>query len=271
MNEHKGLILAPAEDDHWQVGSGLASQRFGGQDLNPSGDWSAHIPAFESQSRTYFDTNGCAVFGTLKAWITLANYLGFTDFVPDASERYTGAFAGTTVYGTDPHIVAEVTRGMCGVIPQQLMPWTDENTMDAYYNKSQAQSLLPFGKEILKRFTFGHEWIFSFGSNYTPEQKAQMLRDALKRGSVCVSVSGNYRFVNGALTKNVGEQDSHWVMLTKENTIDDQYAPFIEQLAQNYDHNAAKLFFLSRNTEASTGFWSNIISMFQNTWRSSIR
>lgn len=268
---HHGLLLNPKESDHWEVGSGLATERFGGVGLNPTGDWTPWRPPDEAQSRSGFDTDGCAVFGTLKAWIVLAKFYGFTDFPQDLSERYTGVMAGTTLTGTDPHVVAEVTRTTAGAVPQAVMPWTEDiDTYDEYYNKPMAQSLLPFGKELLNKFELGHEWVFPWGSTYTPEQKATLLTTALKRGTVCVSVDGNYEEdAQGNLTKPVGAQDSHWVLLLNQNTIDDQYIPFVKTLAENYDHNSAKLYFMKRNTQASQNFWSGVWNNFANLWKPS--
>lgn len=269
---HEGLILTPPDEDHWELGSGLASARFGGADLNPSGDWTLFKPQDEAQSRAGFDTEGCALFGTLKAWIVLASYLGFTDFTKDASERYTGVFAGTTRTGTDPHVVAEVTRTTAGLIPQSIMPWdTDVDTFEEYYNAQMAKSLLPLGSKLLDRYTFGHEWVIPFGSSLTPQEKQVRIQAALKRGTVCVSLDGNYQYHNGSLTKPVGGQDSHWVLMLKHDgthgTIHDQYIPFVKTLDKNYDHQAAKVYFLQKKTEtAPRSFWDIIWDNFSALW-----
>lgn len=264
---HSGLRLKPAEDDHWQMGGGKATERFGG-DLNPSGDWTASLPQNEAQSRGSFDTEGCVLFGTLKAYIMLAIYLAFPDLPKDASERYFGVWAGTNQYGTDPHFSAEQLRTVCGLIPQDVMPWTDDiDTFDEYYNKSMGQALLPLGSKLFDTYTFGNEWVFPYGSTLTPQQKQTALQAALKRGTVCVSISGDYRYNDGALTKNVGESDSHWVILYKHDGhghIHDQYAPFLKTLDQNYDHNAAKVYFLKPvpSVTPKNDFWSSIWANF---------
>jgi hypothetical protein len=270
---HKGLLLRPKQPDHWELGSGKATEKFGAAPLNPSGDWTAYKPADEAQSRPGFDTEGCAVFATLKAWITLATYLGF-DFPKDASERYTGALAGTGPGGTDPHEVAEVTRVTAGMVPQAIMPWTpDITTLEAYYDKAMAERNLPFGRSLLDGFELGYEWVFAFGSSYTPEQKQALLQTALKRGTVCVSVDGDYRFNGPYLTKTPGAIDSHFVLLLKHDgqhaTIHDQYEPFVKELDTNYDHNAAIVYFLQRKTPAAPSFWSRLWANFRQLWEAS--
>ncbi len=263
-----GLILKPKEEDHWELGSGLASQRFGGGDLNPSGDWTAWVAKNEYQSRKGFDTEACAVFHTLEAWITLANFYGFDDFPKDLSERYTGVFAGTTRTGTDPHIVAEVTRQTYGAVPSEVMPWSEDvETFEEYFNRQMALGLVPFGKKLLDRFELGHEWVFAFGSNYTPAEKSQRIRTALKRGVLCVSVDGNYDTNKlGKLTKPIGGRDTHWVTLLKESNFHDSYDPFMKELATDYDHNAAKVYFLKRKVETSRNFWDMILDNFVKLW-----
>ena len=171
-HERRGLILRPIEADHWYLGSGKAGERFGAADLNPSGDWTVFKMADEPQSRPEWDTQGCAVFATLKAWMMLARFHGFTDFMRDASERYTGVWAGTGPDGTDPHTVAEVSRSVSGMIPGVVMPWTDQTTFDAYYNRSLARQELPLGEEFLDGFELGHEWVFPFGSSQHAEREA---------------------------------------------------------------------------------------------------
>lgn len=265
---HRGLILRPKEPEHWQLGSGKASARFGGTSLNPSGDWTPYKTADEPQSRPNFDTEGCAVFGTLKAWMMLARFLGF-NFMTDASERYTGAWAGTGPNGTDPHVVAEDTRTF-GMVPGVVMPWTDQTTFETYYDQAMARSLLPFGRELLDQYEFGHEWVFPCGSDHTPKEKQQLLQDALKRGPVCVSLDGDYRYVEGRLTKPKGGPDSHWAVLLKHDgkhgTIHDQYDPFEKELASNYDHMAAKVYFLKAKPPIQRNFWSGVWADFRTLW-----
>lgn len=267
---HSGLLLSPKEEDHWEMGQGIAARKFGG-DVNPSGNWTSSLPIFEAQSRPAFETNGCVVFGTLKAYITLAKFLGFFDFTKDASERYSGVWAGTNQYGTDPHVMAEQLRKVAGLVPQEIMPWTDDiTTLDKYYDKELGKTLLSLGKSLLSKFEFGNEWVFSYGSKYTPEEKTALLEAALKRGTVCVSVNGHYRTRNSAYYKNPGDQDTHWVLLTRlergARIVDDQYAPFIKRFEKDYDHDAAKVYFLQRKDETTKTFWNIVWDNFSKLW-----
>lgn len=266
-----GLKLRPKEEDHWELGSGCASQKFGAGDLNPEGDWTGYLVGDELQKIGKLDTQACAVFATLKAWAMLAKYKGFTDFPLDMSERYSGVMCGTTPQGTDPHEVGEITRKKAGAIPQASMPWTaDIDTWNEFYNRDMAFRQLPFGKKLLDRFEMGHEWVFAWGSSYTPEQKAERLQEALKRGTVCVSVVA-WKKKGKFYTKKDGEQDGHWVTLVKYDgkraVIHDQYSPFLKTLTENYDFNASKVYFLQPKSESNRNFMSVIWDNFATLWR----
>jgi len=272
-----GLRLSPIAQDHWYLGSSLASQTFGGEDINLSGDWSSWKARDEAQSLPFvFDTMACAVFGTLKAWIMLARFHGFTDFPLDLSERYSGVMCGVTPSGSDPHKNAEIIRKTAGAVPQAVMPWTpDLDTWNEFYDRAMARSLLPFGKKLLDRFELGHEWVFPFNSDLTPKEKQQLLKEALKRGTVCVSVLA-WRHKGDLYTKRDGEHDNHWVPALrfggKKGTnlvIHDQYAdPYVKTLTEDYNHDAAKMYFLKRKAEGSRNFWSVVWDSFANLLRS---
>lgn len=265
------LILTPAEPDHWLLGSGLAGSRFGADDINPIGDWTPYKMQDEPQRRGGLETSGCVVFGSLKAWMMVAKLHGFIDFTRDASERYSGAFAGTTSNGTNPHTLAETTRNV-GIIPSEIMPWDDSiTTVEEYYDRRMAESLLPLGKKLLDRFEFGHEWVFAFKSAHTQKQKVQLLREALRRGPVCVSVfawrkSGKY-YVN---TKK--DHHNHWVTALRFDgdrlVIHDQYDPFEKTLSADFEFSAAKVYFLKRREEKVRSFWSLIWDSFTRLWNS---
>lgn len=253
-NSHKGLILNPPEPEHWLLGSVDPA-------INPSGDWTIYKADDEPQSKQLFDSNGCALFGTGHALVSLAKFLGYKDFPQDVSERYMGVVSGTTPAGTDPHAVIENVRKPYGVVPASLLPWSDD--LDTYFEfyspKPMENSIVSWGAAFLDKFEVNHRWVFPFGSSYTPKQKTELLSQALKVGAVCVSVDGNYRFKKGKLTKTVGTLDSHWVQLLRPGTIFDQYAPFEKELDKEYDHNAAKVYFLKRKAVADK-------SMFDTAW-----
>lgn len=266
------LILKEPPPEAWRLGSGKATQRFGGGEINPSGDWTPYKLADEHQAIKFkFDTQGCAVFGSLKAWAMLARFHGFTDFPLDMSERYSGAHAGTDENGTDPYDVAEITRTKAGAVPQVIMPWTpDILTMEEYYDYEMALGNLPLGRKLLDRYELGYEWLFAWGNSLSPEEKHERIRTGLKRGTVCVSVKA-WRRDGKRYTKKRGEKDTHWTTALRFNgpnlRIHDTYEPFEKELEALYDCNVAMVFFLKRKTETNRNFWSWIWDAFANLAR----
>lgn len=264
------LQLNPPEEGYWYLGSGKATERFGG-DINPTGDWTPWKMPDEDQRKYGLETQNCTNYATLKAWLTLGKFHGFTDFLQDASERYTGVHTGTNSGGNDPHRVAEIIRTFCGMVPEASMPWWNEiKTWTEYYDKKHAQGLLPYGKKLLENFELGQESVFPWGANLTPKEKHLLLEKALKRGPVCVSVDGSYRKRGNLYTKPDGGPDTHWVQLLrqegKRGVIHDQYAPFEKKLDTYYDHMYAKVYFLKRKVK-SESVWNKIVESFVSLFR----
>ena len=264
------IILEEPGPDEWHLGSGKATERFGGE-LNPSGDWTPYITEDEDQSIKFvFDTQGCALFHTIRPYLMLAKFHGFTDFLKDGSERYLGVFSGITKNGSNPHRVAEALRTICGLIPDASMPWTEDiKTFEAYYDRKQAEANLPFGKKILQFFEPGHEWVFPFNSGLSPKEKKELLKEAIKRGPVSVSVRA-WRRKGDKYTKKKGERDGHWVTALRFDgdnlVVHDTYSPYIKTLTEDYDHDAAKVYFLKRKVK-SDNVWTKIVESFVSLFR----
>lgn len=275
MNPPKnyGLILNPPEPDHWTLGSGLAAERFGADELNPSGDWTPRLPQDEEQRKYGLETSACVPFATLKAWIMLAILYGFDDFPKDCSERYSGVHCGVTRNGSNPHTVAEITRKSAGAVPNEVMSWNEDcETWEEFYDRRMAESLLPLGRKLLDRFELGHEWVFPFGSNLTLKEKRERLKEALKRGPVCVSV---YAWTKkGKYYINPLKRHNHWVLAVRFDgnrlVIHDQYSPFLKTLDTSHEVSAAKVYFLKRREDTDPGFWGLIWTNFKNLWSRSV-
>lgn len=267
MKTYTGLKLTPRPRKAWVAGSGKASARFGGADLNPSGDWTDHIPPFEAQTLDGFDPQSCALMHTMRAWITVASYQGFDDFLPDGSERYLGSFCGTDENGTDPYQVADEARAYCGLVPQVVMPSADARSFPAFYDKAMAKGNLPLGRALLDDFDLGHQDLWPYGAALSPKEKAALIEQYLKRGPVCASISGDYRTKGGKLYKNPGERDTHWPQLAKMGTIADSYAPQFKKLQKEYDHEMATVYFLKRRDRSEDTFYNRVWRQFTYLWK----
>lgn len=273
----KGLVLKPAESEHFFVGSGKATARFGDTStLNPTGDWTPFKAADEHQSNAVFDTDCCWIFATLKAWIMLANIQGFNDFPKDLAERFIAVLVDAQSTGGNPWDAGETFRKN-GCVLEQALPFTDDiTTWDEWKHPNPMEpTFISLAKALLDKFEPGQEWIFAWGSSYTPEQKTQMIADAAKRGTVAYSVDGNYKFKKKQLVKTIGGQDTHWVTHLRSNddgtkVFHDQYEPFQQTVAKDYDHNAAILYFLKKKEPKQQTFWDTVLTIlanhFKNVW-----
>ena len=264
-----GLVVKPAEPDHWKMGQGKARAVFGAGELKPDGDWSKYDPKRELQRRNGLETSNCTNFGTGNALLALAKFLGFKDFVQNSSERYTGVMTGTTPDGNDPHQVIETIRTISGLIEEDNLPWKDEDTWSEYYSPNPMdQERKNLGESLLRKFVIGQEWVFPPFNGLTPAQKKERLQEALKRGTVCVSVRA-WKKEDGIYVKKVGEADTHWLWLMEYDSkgypiVRDQYDPFVKKLSPEYDFFMAKVYFLKRNdsglSPAQSGYFSKVIA-----------
>lgn len=230
--------------------------------LQPDGQWDQYLPDSEVQRNEGVESYNCTAYGTLNAIeiILEKKFQLFQNF----SDRYLGTHAGTWPPGNSPHKVAETLRKECGVVADDLMPFTAEiDSLEEYYDKEVATYHLPKGKAWLRSWEFKHEWIFT---DATPvEQKNNLLIEALKYGPVCVSVDAWNQNDAGIFYRN-NETDNHWTTLfgyEKDQywKIFDSYDNTVKKLEWNYTFGYAKRYYLSKKVTKS--FWSLLVGYFK--------
>jgi hypothetical protein len=246
-----GLIIRDPLPHAWEMGSKKATKKLGADagELNPSGDWLSYVNENELQRRFLLETSNCTNYGTLKALIALATFKGYLYFPRNCSERYTGVCTGTSLDGNDPWHVIETIATKCGVIHEELLPWTNEDRWESYYSpKPMTTEFILEGQRILRKYDIEPEWVFHSRSSLSPEEKRAKIKEALKRGPVCVSVQA-WSEKDGVYYKR--GRDNHWVWLAKydgENpVIHDQYEPFVKTLHPDYDFDVAIVYFMRHN------------------------
>lgn len=244
-----GFLYEPTAPEHWVMGQGKARARFGATALMPGGHgWQRFKPAYELQNKNNFESMACTVFGTLNAYETLAKFLGFQDFPSNCSDRFNAILAGITPQGGSPQVSAESIRKY-GTVPETVLPFSD-NIYDwnqFYSPYPMDPALISLGQKITDKFDLGHEYVFNgFAAN-----KPDLLKKALERGPVCVSVFAWKQNADGLYYKDAGDIDQHWVLLLdyeegKHWLILDQYSPYLKHVKWGTAFMTAKVYFLSR-------------------------
>lgn len=264
MEKQFGLILPKIE-----TREDGAEHILGASDpiINSVGDFTQFLPPPEPQSKRGVETQSCADFGTNNALETLIKFKFGLDV--NFSDRALAIAADTDPNrGTSPHKVAETIRLFFGEVNEDVLPFSDDITSVAQFfsPKPLPQNILNLGKEFLKTYSLRHRWAYNGGS---PEAKNLILKNALKVGTVCVSVYA-WVFDNDkkVYVKPVGATDNHWVQLIRYDgdnpVIFDSYDGFIKTLDKNYDFGIAKVYFLDL-AQPSSGWWESFIVGIKNT------
>lgn len=232
-------------------------------EINPSANWTEFWPTPEAQSRPNIETYCCAIYSTLNPLETLLRYK--YGVVANYAERTIAILSGKPANaGSDPHQIAEIIR-TSGVINDSELPFSDDiKTSEQFHSpKPLPQRFLDLGKQWLNAWYFNHEWVFKNGDDI--RAKHFMLREALKKGTVAVSVWA-WSSEDGIYTKPKGQQDNHWVQLLRFDgeypVIGDTYFPYEKKLASDYDFGFSKVYYVSENT-GNKSIYQSIISIFQ--------
>lgn len=271
-----GFVYKPTTKKQWVSGSKKATVRFGAVPLMPGGHgWGAYRPADELQNKNGVESYACTVFGSLKTWITLSNYLGY-DLPKDCAERFSAIMAGIVPPGANPHDVCESIRTW-GVVNQEALPFDDSihSTTDFYHPNPMDEGIVAEAKKIVQKYEFGHEYIFNdppVGSRTMG--KPALLKAALERGTVCISVYA-WKFNGQYYYKDFGDTDEHWVHLLDYQEgefwlIEDQYQPFLKRVAWDTDFQTAEVYFLQPNVSGIAPNDRSLLSSLLRTIQESL-
>lgn len=174
-----------------------------GQVLVPDGNWQPYLPEPEFQSRPYFDTNGCAIYGTLNALECLLNRLVANK--QNWSERFIAVMANSDPAGNNPHTVIEAIRKN-GLLPEADLPFDDSITSWTLWAspKPMLKALLDKAKKFLHGWTVGHEWV--------SDDPARIM-DALQYSPLGVAVYAWTMDETGLYHFPAGLPRNHWCLL----------------------------------------------------------
>lgn len=258
--EYKGFIepvITP--DNHVLGGVGLPLPV-----INPSGDWTPHLPTFESQLQVYFDTFGCTVYGTLNAIETLKKFL--TSKEENYSDRATYNAVGITPPGSDPHLVATEIRGG-GLVKEADLP-SITNSLDEFMTpRPLPVSLRVKAQQWLNEQMLGHQWIWT--SQPDTKTRIELLKDALTKGTVCISVDAWYQNEQG-LYYSPNKLNGHWTFIYKiddtgiycfDSYNDAKTNTNLKKLTLDHNIQFAKVYFFTKPTQQQNWFIELITSL----------
>lgn len=261
MKERQGFI-APVitVDNHVLGASGIALPV-----IKVDGDWRKYRLPFESQLEKTFDTFGCTVYGTLKAIAKLEYFIYGTQ--SNYSERFTYNEVGISPPGSDPHLVATTIRGT-GLL-NQIDLSDDVDSLAVFMSPRPAPVELRI--KALKwsnKRQLGHQWLWPTA----PDQKTKIaiLKEALTKGTVSVSVSAWYKNNDGLYYSPPGISNGHWTQLEYIDDsgmyVDDSYNDAqsetnLKKLTLDHNIEFAKVYFFTEPTQQQN-WLSQLISSF---------
>jgi hypothetical protein len=168
--------------------------------LQPDGQWDKYLPLYEPQAEKY-ETYGCTVWGTENALEVLESRL--TGIEPNYDEKYIYNTVPVRPPGADPHAVCDAIREV-GLIPNRTMP----DTFEAFCTPTPpSKDDLTKGGEWLKKWNFGHEWVFT---NVDKKTRVQLMKQALQYSPLGVSVTA--WFEEDGIYVDRGLPNTHWCM-----------------------------------------------------------
>lgn len=225
-----------------------------GEVINPSGDWTAVWPKDEKQSATeggrFFETNSCTVYGTENAVEALMRFKFNNEY--NYSERALAIYGGVNPKsGADPHTIAD-KAGELGFVLDRLLPFDESiDTVEKFYSPNPLPlQVIQSGASWKFAHRFNFEIVFDPSDKFTPAEKQERLKEALKKGTVCVSVYAWRKNSKGLYTKQIsGQNDNHWTGLKRYDEgkypiCGDSYDPFEKKLAENYNFDYAMIYYI---------------------------
>ena len=243
----------------------FGSEELGGEVLVPDGQWYGYLPDIEIQKKYGLETMNCTVYGTLNCLEILHSRL-FGEEV-NYSERYVGVLSGTTKNGNNPHAVAETIRKESGCVEDILLPFSESiNTWDKYYGPIPSQ-LKKLGKDWLRHYKFGHDWVAFSGSSKTVAQRTDDMKKAMRYSPLGASVYA-WQEAEGVFVKPEGKSDNHWVTIygyedQKYWFIFDHYDTTHKRLVWDFGFEFVKRYTLEKKVPA-TNWFSRVLDFISN-------
>jgi len=258
MTKGHGLQFDTIQPEDFYLGGGF----IGTKEIQPDGQWDGFLPEKEIQNKNGIETMACTIYGTQNCIEILLNKVLFES--DNFSERFNAILAGITQSGGSPHNAAECIRKN-GMINDEELPFDESiDSWEKYYSPiPMPKKYLTKGLEWLKEYDFKHEWVFT---NELLEQKIQLIKEALKRSPVGMSVYSWSSPEDGVYQKQ--GQDNHWVCCygytDKGWKIFDSYDNSQKIYSFNANISMAKLYWISKKNGIKKGWFEILLDFIKN-------
>lgn len=125
------------------------------EERNPSGDWTAFLPAEERQSSSFADSMACVSYSALNSIETQLKFL--TGVEPNFSDRALAKMSDTQSNGNFLWRVGDTIRNL-GLVPDEVWPAPANFTWDTYY-ASIPPDIVASALSFLNVYTVQYEWL----------------------------------------------------------------------------------------------------------------
>jgi len=235
-----GVILEPIVEKDYIFGVSAIDNEI----KVPDGNWIPFLPKNEKQ-RQGFESMCCTNFASctdveilmtrlieLKlmsvgnlSWLNDNGYIDDTGHI-NFSDRFDALISNTKPdSGNSLKVVAEAKRKL-GLIPEKMLPWTDNET--EYFDKSKiTPQMSALGLEFIKRFPLNYELVYRVDFN-----------EALKVSPLSAAVYA-WNGQNNGIYFRVPNQINHAIAIVEDKPIwkiMDSYDPFLKSLSDDYNY-----------------------------------
>lgn len=210
-----------------------------GEILRPDGDWRNFLPPEEIQKRNGIESSACFCEAQQHAIATILEEQ-YWDADNNYSARFNALLSGGTEYGGNPLECGQSIRHD-GLVKETTMPFDDSIQSWSDYHSFKGVNELTCRAEGLKWLTrWKPNYSIVFTREHTLEEKYSLLREALKRSPVPISVCGVVDETGNYIQKLEGMVDTHMVLAVYVDNnncihIRDTYPSFNKILPPNYN------------------------------------
>lgn len=207
-------------------------------DVLPSGDWSPFDIPDEEQKRFGTESSACFIEAQQHADAMYQEAI-YGQHDRNSAARFNALLANGTKDGGDPLQGADSIRHD-GLVPEDMMPFDEKITSWEDYHSFKGVNEAAV-RAVGKKDTEQNDRRYTpiFGLNETYENKIDILRREMRKGTCAVSVTAWFE-KDGLYYKPAGLRDWHFVAVRKVNPdnsieIKDTYEPFIKTLAPGFN------------------------------------